>query len=109
MIGCPTGAITRDSQREVFIQDNLCIGCGNCAVRCPWGNIAMFPLPQKEEKEVGGVTKIVELLAVKCDLCQNRDSSACVYNCPTGACIRIKPSEYFEELKLMGIVPIKQG
>jgi Fe-S-cluster-containing hydrogenase component 2 len=92
----------------VFIQDKLCIGCGNCTVRCPWGNIAMFPLPQKEEKEVGGVTKIVELLAVKCDLCQDRDSSACVYNCPTGACIRIKPSEYFEELKLMGIVPIKQ-
>ncbi len=24
-------------------------GCGNCATRCPWGNIAMFPLAQKKE------------------------------------------------------------
>ena len=107
MIGCPTGAITRDLQREVFIQEDICIGCGNCAARCPWGNIAMFPLENKEEKEVTGVTRIVEQLAVKCDLCRGRESSACVYNCPTGACIRIEPSEYFEELKLMGIVPIK--
>lgn len=109
MIGCPTGAITRDLQREVFIQDPLCIGCGNCAARCPWGNIAMFPLANKEEKEVMGVTKIVEQLAVKCDLCRGRESSACVYNCPTGACIRIDPAEYFEELKLMGIMPVKRA
>ncbi|PYS45438.1 MAG: hypothetical protein DMG13_32190, partial [Acidobacteria bacterium] len=29
MIGCTTGAITRDLQREVFIQEDICIGCGN--------------------------------------------------------------------------------
>ncbi len=107
MIGCPTGAITRDLEREVFVQEDICIGCGNCAARCPWGNIAMFPL--EETKEVEGVTKIVDLLAVKCDLCRGRESSACVYNCPTGACIRVAPREYFPELKMMGIVPIAQG
>ena len=62
MIGCPTGAITRDLQREVFIQEDICIGCGNCASRCPWGNIAMFPLESEKEKEVGGVTRIVDQL-----------------------------------------------
>ena len=107
MIGCPTGAITRDMDREVFVQENICIGCGNCAARCPWGNIAMFPL--EEEKEVDGVTKIVDQLAVKCDLCRGRESSACVYNCPKGACVRVDPREYFPELKMMGIVPIAQG
>jgi len=48
MIGCPTGAITRDVNGEVVIQDS-CIGCGNCARRCPYGNISMADVPSEAE------------------------------------------------------------
>jgi Fe-S-cluster-containing hydrogenase component 2 len=48
MIGCPTGAITRDVNGEVIIQDS-CIGCGNCARRCPYGNISMADVAGQEE------------------------------------------------------------
>lgn len=40
MVGCPTGAISRDPGGEVFIRDT-CIGCGNCARNCDFGNISM--------------------------------------------------------------------
>ena len=31
MVGCPTGAIGRDPDGEVFIRPELCTGCGACA------------------------------------------------------------------------------
>src|SRR5262249_21409544 len=40
MIGCPTGAIHREKDGEVNIYD-FCIGCTNCARRCPYDNITM--------------------------------------------------------------------
>ena len=35
MIDCPTGAIGRDPEGEVFIREELCTGCGACAKACP--------------------------------------------------------------------------
>src|SRR4029078_13675831 len=46
MIDCPTGAIGRDPDGEVFIREALCTGCGNCAKACPWENIQMAPRPR---------------------------------------------------------------
>ena len=67
MIDCPTGAITRQvGTLEVTIDEPTCIGCGNCANRCPWGNIIMV---EKEEKRADG--KPIEI-ATKCDLCLTR-------------------------------------
>ena len=63
MIGCPTGAIQRYPDGDVGINDN-CIGCDNCARKCPYGNITMRPLPESEQKD--GVTK----KAIKCNLCR---------------------------------------
>ena len=40
---CPTGAIGRDLDGEVFIRADACTGCGNCVRGCPWDNIAMAP------------------------------------------------------------------
>ena len=41
---CPTDAITWDEAGEVPIVDGKeCIGCGLCAVRCPYGAITMGP------------------------------------------------------------------
>lgn len=85
MMDCPTGAITREvGTLEVTINEETCIGCSNCANRCPWGNIIMI---ETEEKRADG--KAVEL-ASKCDLCLTRPQGpACVQMCPHGSAIRI--------------------
>jgi len=51
MSKCPTGAITRDSGGEIYHKD-ICIGCGNCAANCPYGNITIA-----ENGEAGGWKK----------------------------------------------------
>jgi CRP-like cAMP-binding protein/Fe-S-cluster-containing hydrogenase component 2 len=85
MIDCPTGAITREvGTLEVTIDPPTCIGCSNCANRCPWGNITMV---EKDEKRPDG--KPVEV-ATKCDLCLTRPQGpACVQMCPHGSAVRI--------------------
>ena len=85
MMDCPTGAITREvGTLEVTINEPTCIGCGNCAKRCPWNNIMMV---ETEEKRADG--KTVEL-ASKCDLCLTRsEGPACVQMCPHGSAVRI--------------------
>jgi Fe-S-cluster-containing hydrogenase component 2/CRP-like cAMP-binding protein len=84
LVGCPTGAITRPlGTREVTVNPQVCIGCGNCSRRCPWGNILLQPY----DSPVTG-TKID--LPTKCDLCLGReDGPACVQICPHGAAVRV--------------------
>jgi Fe-S-cluster-containing dehydrogenase component len=91
MIGCPTGAIQRYPDGDVGINDN-CIGCDNCARKCPYGNISMRPLPESEHKD--GITK----KAIKCNLCRGHSYSNCVHECPRGAILRVDPLRYFDEL-----------
>jgi Fe-S-cluster-containing hydrogenase component 2 len=85
MMDCPTGAISREvGTLEVTINDDTCIGCSNCANRCPWGNIVMVPTP--ETRSDG---KPVEV-ATKCDLCLTRPQGpACVQMCPHGCAVRV--------------------
>lgn len=45
MNSCPTGAIKRRSEGEIYFQYDMCIGCGNCAIACPYDNIAMIDTP----------------------------------------------------------------
>ena len=94
MIGCPTGAIQRAPSGDVDINDN-CIGCDNCARKCPYGNITMRPLPPAEQKD--GVVK----RAIKCNLCRGYSYSNCVHECPRGAVLRVNPLRYFDELALI--------
>lgn len=121
MVGCPTGAISRDRGGEVFIRDD-CIGCGNCARNCEYGNISMADATEEEQISIIDLAlgrKLTqrakkgqpdphadkevrpELKAVKCDVCFERNFAACVYNCPTQAILRIDPRNYFEELQKM--------
>ncbi|HWX23460.1 MAG TPA: cyclic nucleotide-binding domain-containing protein [Vicinamibacteria bacterium] len=93
MTECPTGAITRESDSLIVtINDHThptrpCIGCHNCANRCPWGNIIMIEWGQ----DAGG--KIQED-ATKCDLCLTRPQGpACVQMCPHGSAVRISFKE----------------
>lgn len=95
MIGCPTGAIQRTKDGEVDINDN-CIGCENCARKCPYGNITMMPLPE-DKRPNPQVTK----RAIKCNMCKGYAYSNCVYNCPRGAVLRVDPFKYFDELSLV--------
>lgn len=54
-----------------------------------------------EPAKASGLPKIAksDLLAVKCDVCFEREFAACVYNCPTESILRIDPRNYFHELR----------
>ena len=93
MIGCPTGAIHRKPSGEVAIHD-FCIGCSNCALRCPWDNITMVETPGRTVNELA-----TPKVASKCDLCAGYDEPNCVHNCPTKAILRVEPTSYFEEVR----------
>jgi len=45
MNACPTGALKRRPEGEIYFQYDMCIGCGNCAIACPYDNIAMIDTP----------------------------------------------------------------
>jgi len=117
LLDCPPGdAIQRDPKGEVFINEAKCIGCGNCASNCPYGNIFMLhPKPQTKSKPWMRILGLVgagppkpqaeELptKAVKCDLCRNDSAGpACVRSCPTGAAMRVTPDEYFAKIGAVG-------
>lgn len=46
---CPTGAILRDFSGEVYHKD-FCVGCGQCAKKCPYNNIAIVDRVEKKYK-----------------------------------------------------------
>ncbi|HXR05712.1 MAG TPA: cyclic nucleotide-binding domain-containing protein [Candidatus Acidoferrum sp.] len=94
MIGCPTGAIHRDSAHgQVVIDDLTCIGCATCANSCPYDNIQMvFPRDQDGSLYYDQATQVPIQKAVKCDLCIDQLSGvgpACANACPHDAMIRV--------------------
>ncbi len=92
MIDCPTGAIGRDPRGDVFVREDICIGCGNCAKGCPWDNIQMAPRSATKKALSASV-------AVKCDVCNGRDEGpACVAACPVQAIARVSPIDSMGEL-----------
>lgn len=110
MIDCPTAAIGRDTEGEVFIREELCTGCANCAKACPWDNIQMAPRPKSSPIAAsllptvgsGPAAKPLDV-AVKCDLCREYAAPACVSACPTEAILRLDPSTDFRDVaSLMG-------
>lgn len=112
MIDCPTGAIGREGEGEVFIRESLCTGCGNCAKACPWENIRMAPrrLVGPAEQQFGeglivaakrrgqSLEAMFPEVATKCDLCREYEAPACVQACPTEAIIRLEPERDFAEV-----------
>src|ERR1043165_2416353 len=132
LTGCPTGAIGRFSEGQIDIDPETCIGCGDCATQCPYNAITMIPrkpvldkpastvgklkswLSLAQPKMPPAVTEVDNLLAVKCNLCENtplnpkkakKAGYSCQENCPTGALVRVNPREYFSEAKnSIGIV-----
>jgi formate dehydrogenase iron-sulfur subunit len=69
---CPTGAIIRTELESVYVQHDVCNGCGYCVVSCPFGVV-------DKSHEVG--------TAFKCTFCYDRQRDglmpACAKACPT--------------------------
>jgi formate dehydrogenase iron-sulfur subunit len=74
---CPTGAIIRTEFDSVYVQQDICNGCGYCIVACPFGVIA---------RDEHGDNK-----AHKCTLCYDRLKDgmepACAKACPTDSIV----------------------
>ncbi len=72
MEACPTGAIIRNEFGDVYVQPDICNGCGYCVPSCPFGVIG-------RNHEMG--------TASKCTLCYDRQKigiePACAKACPT--------------------------
>lgn len=70
---CPTGAIIRTEFDTVYVQQDICNGCGYCTLACPFGVIA---------RDMGD-----SHTAKKCTLCYDRLKDgmepACAKACPT--------------------------
>ncbi len=92
MVGCPVDAIHRRDSREIIIED-WCIGCGNCANNCPYGNINMHGFPETKPDPENPQRKIayVQQKATMCDQCADYGGDpSCVYACPHDAAHRMK-------------------
>jgi formate dehydrogenase iron-sulfur subunit len=96
---CPTGAIVRTEFDSVFVQPDICNGCGYCVVGCPFGVI--------DRREGDG-------RAWKCTLCYDRlkegTTPACAQACPTESIVfgdlddlRARARERVGELHAAGV------
>ncbi len=85
---CPTGAIGRGPDGEVFIREQLCTGCGACERA-----LSLAEHSARERARTGGV-----VAAFTCDLCAGAATPACVAACPTSAITRGAPERVFGEL-----------
>ncbi len=70
---CISGALTKDKETGIVKHDDAkCVGCWSCVMACPLGLIRKKP----------GENKVM-----KCDLCPDRDTPACVAACPNRALV----------------------
>jgi formate dehydrogenase iron-sulfur subunit len=96
---CPTGAIVRTEFDSVYVQPDICNGCGYCITGCPFGVI--------DRRDDDG-------RAWKCTLCYDRledgMSPACAKACPTESIVfgdldelKVKARRRVEELHERGM------
>jgi len=96
---CPTGAIVRTEFGSVYVQPDICNGCGYCVSACPFGVI--------DRREDDG-------RAWKCTLCYDRLKGdltpACAKACPTASIqfgtlvqLRVRARERVAELHGRGV------
>jgi len=96
---CPTGSIVRTEFGGVFIQPDICNGCGYCVVACPFGVVDRRPGDGR---------------AFKCTFCYDRQKAglqpACATACPTQSIqfgeldeLRARAARRVEELRSRGI------
>jgi CRP-like cAMP-binding protein len=88
MTRCPVGSIRRKDTLDIVIED-WCIGCGNCATDCPYGNINVVQAADRRQKAEPRPKAVV------CDLCAEFPEPNCVRACPHDAAIRVEPKMFF--------------
>lgn len=95
MIGCPTGAIHRETLGgQVVVNNDTCIGCSTCYNNCPYDAIRMVTIRDKQGTfriSASGESQGTPIYkATKCDLCvEHRAGPACVRACPHDALARV--------------------
>ncbi|MGO8764423.1 MAG: cyclic nucleotide-binding domain-containing protein [Limisphaerales bacterium] len=91
MIGCPTGAIHRESfGGQVVINPVTCIGCQACFNNCPYDAIRMVEVRDETGEFLVDQESKPIVKATKCDLCvENAGGPACQRACPHGALTRM--------------------
>lgn len=96
---CPTGSIVRTEFGGVFVQPDVCNGCGYCVVTCPFGVVQRNPNDGR---------------AFKCTFCYDRQKvglkPACAQACPTESIqfgeitqLQQKAKDRMEELQRRGM------
>lgn len=74
---CPTGAIIYNNFGDVYVQNDICNGCGYCVSACPFGVLGRAEPPHDDGH------------AHKCTLCMDRQEDgmtpACAKSCPTAS------------------------
>jgi formate dehydrogenase iron-sulfur subunit len=96
---CPTGSIVRTELGTVYVQPDICNGCGYCVVGCPFGVIDRRPEDGR---------------AFKCTFCYDRQKGglqpACAAACPTQSIVfgelddlRARATRRVSELEAKGI------
>ncbi len=72
---CISGAMVKDTETGLVAHDkDKCVGCWSCVMVCPYEAIVQVRLEEEHR-----------MVALKCDLCGERDNPACVEVCPTEA------------------------
>ncbi len=67
----------------VTVNEELCIGCKNCMMACPFGAIELLPIAKKGKAVMQINCDEERKAAFKCDLCSGtEDGPACVKACP---------------------------
>lgn len=80
---CKRGAMRKAGIR-VIVDTELCVGCGICAVACPFGTIRTNKVHCRQSP--GNVSLLRPInVVVKCDRCRGQRTPACCKECPTGA------------------------
>jgi formate dehydrogenase iron-sulfur subunit len=96
---CPTGSIMRTEFGSVYIQPDVCNGCGYCIVTCPFGVVDR---------------RLEDGRAFKCTFCYDRQRAglvpACAKACPTESIVfgeieqlRVRAAERVNTLRGRGI------
>jgi formate dehydrogenase iron-sulfur subunit len=95
MEACPTGAIIRNEFSDVFIQPDVCNGCGYCVPSCPFGVVDLIAHADytdargfvSDGRTHDDATQSHGGVAGKCTLCYDRQKigqiPACAKACPT--------------------------